>query len=73
MPSYTVYSGTLSGPSDRTTEDPALALGWARDCGPYAFVTDPVRGIVWTPEADRRCVGSLHDAVISAAVAQARQ
>jgi hypothetical protein len=73
MPSYTVFSGTLSGPTDRTTTDPALALGWARDRGPQAFVTESVRGVVWTPEQDRRCVGSLHDAVISAAVAQARR
>lgn len=71
MPSYTVFSGSLSGPSDRTTSNPALALGWARDSGPEAFVTEPVRGVVWTPQSDRRCVGSLHDAVLSAAVAQA--
>lgn len=75
---YTVYAGNLTGPSERSTDDPALALHWARDSGPSAFVTAPSDGstkkiadIVWTPEADRRCVGGLHDAIISRAITAA--
>lgn len=76
---YTVYAGSLSGPAERTTDDPALALSWARSSGPNAFVTTEHKGdstkraadIIWTPETDRRCVGQLHEAVISLAIAQA--
>lgn len=73
---YTVYAGSLSGPAERHTDDPALALSWARDSGPSAFVTVPPTDgskksgqIVWTPEADRRCVGGLHEAIINQALA----
>jgi hypothetical protein len=67
---YAVYSGTQQ---DSTT-DPAKALSLARSFGPDAFVTErnPGHGppqVVWTPESDRRCVGSLIEAVITAAIA----
>jgi hypothetical protein len=72
---YTVYSGSLSGPSERTTDDPALALSWGRSSGPSAFVSTPstdgtrkAGDIVWTPESDRRCVGGLHAAIIDRAL-----
>jgi hypothetical protein len=68
---WTVYSGTLSGPASRTTQDPAQALQWARGLGPEAFVTNDRGGerrFVWSPESDRRCVGELHNAVIDRAL-----
>jgi hypothetical protein len=74
MTLYTVYAGTLSGPAERSTEDPALAMSWGRDNGPDAFVTAPCQygtHTVWTPASDRRCVGGLHEAIISAAMTQA--
>lgn len=71
---YAVYSGTLSGPSEATTEDPVVALDLARGRGPAAFVTmrSPGHGparTVWTPEQDLRNVGSLIEAVVSQALA----
>jgi hypothetical protein len=69
---WTVYSGSLSGPSARTTENPAVALSWARESGPDAFVTNDRGGerrYTWSPESDRRCVGELHHAVIEQALA----
>lgn len=76
---YTVYAGSLTGPAERTTDDPALALDWARKSGPSAFVTTDHTGestkrsadVVWTPETDRRCVGRLHEAIIGRAIAAA--
>lgn len=74
MTLYTVYAGTLTGPAARTTDDPALAMSWARSTGPNAYVTSDQgneRALVWSPESDRRCVGGLHEAIISAAMTQA--
>jgi hypothetical protein len=75
---YTVYSGSLSGPAERVTDDPALALHWGREAGPHAFVTQPTIGdtrkagtVVWTPQMDRICTGHLHQAVIDRAVLSA--
>lgn len=72
---YTVYSGSLSGPAERVTDDPALALNWGRTAGPSAFVSVPVADgskkvadVVWTPQMDRICTGHLHQAVIDRAV-----
>jgi hypothetical protein len=67
---YAVYSGT----EQESTADPAKALSLARAFGPDAFVTErnPGHGpsrVVWTPETDRRCVGSLIEAVITDALA----
>lgn len=75
---YAVFSGTLSGPSERTTQDPVEALTLGREWGPSAFVTERSPGhgqarTVWTPETDRRCVGSLHEAVIQRALKAARE
>lgn len=71
---YSIYSGTLSGPSEEATDNPVAALSLARSWGPSAFVTERSPGhgpprVVWTPEIDRRCVGSLHEAVIRRAIA----
>lgn len=68
---YTVYSGTLSGPAARDTEDPLQALAWARTLGPEAFVTSDRGGerrFVWNTASDKRCVGELHQAVITQAL-----
>lgn len=75
MTLYTVYAGSLDGPAERSTEDPAQALHWGRTAGPFAFVTSPTQGerlrtgnVVWTPEMDRRFVGGLHAAIIDRAM-----
>lgn len=78
MTLYTVYSGELTGPAARSTEDPALALQWGRTAGATAYVTAPTFGptlraqdVVWTPQMDRICVGALHNAIVDRAVASA--
>lgn len=75
MTLYTVYSGTLTGPAARSTEDPAAALQWGRSAGPTAYVTAPTYGpslraadVIWTPAMDRICVGDLHNAIINRAL-----
>lgn len=68
---YTAYSGAAE---QESTTDPTKALSLARSYGPSAFVTERSPGhgatrVVWTPETDRRFVGSLIEAVIGAALA----
>lgn len=73
--SHTMYAVCV-GASQRSTEDPLQALGWAADSGPTAFVTARTPGygpstVVWTPETARRCVGTLYESLIEAAKAAA--
>jgi hypothetical protein len=72
---YTVYSGSLTGPAERTTEDPALALGWALAAGESAYVTRPYVGsgprtadVIWTPQMERCCTSPLHQSVLRTAI-----
>jgi hypothetical protein len=60
MTLYTVHS---DGQPDKSTESAALALDWAQNAGPAAFVTEPSPRtcrprIVWTPSLPR-CSYSL--------------
>jgi len=76
---YTVYSGSLNGPAERTTEDPSLALSWAMAAGDTAYVTSPCSGrglrtadVIWTPQMERCCTSPLHQQILSQAMMAAR-
>lgn len=76
---YTVYSGSLNGPAERTTEDPALALDWAMAAGEAAYVTSPCTGsglktadVVWTPQMERCCTSPLHQQIVGRAMMAVR-
>jgi hypothetical protein len=62
--SHTMYSVRV-GASQRSTEDPLQAIGWATDSGPGAFVTARTPGhgpgtVVWTQDIAQRCEGTLY-------------
>lgn len=74
--SHTVYA-VMVGASQRTTEDPITALGWAADAGSQAIVTARTHGhgpsrIVWTPEIAKHTLGTLYEAVLTEALGQIR-
>lgn len=74
--SNTTYS-VMVGASQRVTEDPITALGWAADSGPSVIVTARTPGhgpsrIVWTPAIAESTHGTLYEAVLTEALAKIR-
>lgn len=74
--SHTMYA-VMVGASERITEDPITALGWAADSGPGVVVTARTPGhgmsrVVWTPELASRTEGTLYEAVLTEALGRSR-